>query len=85
MPAFMERAPAELAASLRDHWITLWRARCPGSDPAHAWELIEPVAAARRATVYLGFLDCIEPAEHPYHGIDPRDHLHLTAEILTAK
>ncbi|HTO59114.1 MAG TPA: phosphotransferase [Pseudomonadales bacterium] len=85
MPAFMERAPAEMAASLRDHWITLWRARCPGSDPARAWELIEPIAAARRATVYLGFLDRIEPAEHPYHGIDPRDHLQITAEIVDAE
>ena len=85
VPAFMERAPAEMAASLRDHWITLWRARCPGSDPARAWQLIEPITAARRATVYLGFLDRIEPAEHPYHRIDPRDHLQLTAAILAAE
>ena len=81
-PAFMERAPAEMAAGLRERWIANWRAVCPGSDPARAWHLIAPITVARRAVVYRGFLDNIEPAEHPYHRSDPRDCLQEAAAVL---
>ena len=78
----MDRAPAERAATLRDHWIAAWRAAYRTSDPARAWDIIAPIAAARRAVVYRGFLDNIEPSEHPYHRDDPRDCLQRVAEIL---
>jgi hypothetical protein len=81
-PAFMERAPAEMAGDLQARWIAHWRAACPGSDPARAWDLIAPITVARRAVVYRGFLDNIEPAEHPYHRTDPRDCLQEAAAFL---
>ena len=43
----------------------------PGADPRRAAELLAPVAAARQAVLYQGFLDRIEPSEHPYHRADP--------------
>jgi Ser/Thr protein kinase RdoA (MazF antagonist) len=82
VPAFMDRAPAERASTLRDYWIAAWRAAYRTSDPARAWDVIAPIAVARRAVVYRGFLDNIEPAEHPYHRTDPRDCLQRVAEIL---
>ena len=32
---------------------------------------LAPLAAARPAVIYQGFLDRIEPSEHPYHRDDP--------------
>jgi len=84
-PAFMERAPPEMAAGLRERWLANWRTAYPGSEPARAWDTIAPIAAARRAVVYLGFLDRIEPAEHPYHRDDPRDCLQQVATLLAAE
>jgi hypothetical protein len=82
VPAFMDRAPEKMSASLREHWIQSWRERCPGSDPARALELIAPITIARRAVVYLGFLDHIEPAEYPYHRSDTRDSLQRVAAMV---
>ena len=82
VPAFMDRAPAETAGALRDHWIAAWRAAYPTSDPARAWDIIAPIAVARKAVVYRGFLDNIEPSEHPYHRSDPRNCLQSVAELL---
>jgi Ser/Thr protein kinase RdoA (MazF antagonist) len=81
-PAFMERASAEMAPELRERWLANWRKARPGSDPARAWDVIAPITAARRAVVYRGFLDNIEPAEYPYHRTDPRDCLQQVAAIL---
>ena len=69
--AFLDRAPAAQVPALRDHWCDRWRARAPRSDPALAARLIAPVAAARQAVIYQGFLDRIEASEHPYHRADP--------------
>ena len=82
VPPFMERATPDHAPSLREHWLAVSRAAYPKSDPARAWDTIAPIAAARKAVIYRGFLDNIEPAEHPYHGTDPRDCLRTVAEIL---
>jgi len=81
-PAFLSRAPAAQNPALRDHWRDRWREHAAGSDPARAAELIAPVAAARQAVIYQGFLDRIEPAEHPYHRADPADWLARTAAVL---
>ena len=43
----------------------------PGSDPTAATHLLAPVAALRQAVIYRGFLDHIEPSEHPDHRRDP--------------
>ena len=81
-PAFLDRAPAGQVPALREHWRDRWREHAPGSDPARAAQLIAPVAAARQAVIYRGFLDRIEPSEHPYHRADPADWLARTAAIL---
>jgi hypothetical protein len=82
VPAFMDRAPADLAAPISERWLALWSAAFPHADPARAWHLIAPIAAARKAVVYRGFLDNIEPSEHPYHRDDPRDCLRTVARVM---
>ena len=62
---------APTAALVQDAWERAWRAAVPGSDPRRAAALLAPVAAARQAVLYQGFLDRIEPSEHPYHRDDP--------------
>jgi Ser/Thr protein kinase RdoA (MazF antagonist) len=81
-PAFLDRAPPVQSRALREHWRDRWRELAPGSDPARAAELIAPVAAARQAVIYQGFLDRIEASEHPYHRADPADSLARTAALL---
>lgn len=81
-PAFLTRIPATALAPLREQWLRHWRDAMPGSDPARAATLLAPVAAARQAVVYRGFLDRIEPSEHPYHRHDPAEWLHRAAAIV---
>jgi Ser/Thr protein kinase RdoA (MazF antagonist) len=81
MSAFLDRIPSESVAPVRSHWATRWRQAIPGADPVRAAEILEPVAAARQAVVYQGFLDRIEPSEHPYHRADPAEWLHRAAEL----
>jgi hypothetical protein len=80
--AFLERSPSEAVEPLRRRWHDAWSDAAPGSDPSRASALLAPVAAARRAAVYQGFLDRIEPSEHPYHLADPTDWLQRTAALL---
>lgn len=84
-PAFLDRAAAAQVPVLRDHWRARWRELAPHSDPDRAAVLIAPVAAARQALIYQGFLDRIEPSEHPYHRADPADWLRRTAALLRAE
>ncbi|TME23675.1 MAG: hypothetical protein E6I75_29140 [Chloroflexi bacterium] len=80
--AFLDRIPGDALQAVRDHWFRLWRTFAPGSDPAHASALLGPIAAARQALVYQGFLDRIEPTEHAYHRLDPADWLRRTAALV---
>lgn len=80
--AFTDRIPPGCVAAVRTHWALEWSARVPGSDPVRAAELLEPVALARQAVVYQGFLDNIEPSEHPYHRGDPAVMLTRAAQVL---
>ena len=81
-PAFLDRVPGDGAATVRDHWMNHWRATVPGADPERAAVLLAPIAAARHAAIYRGFLDRIEPAEHPYHRHDPAEWLRRTAALI---
>jgi len=81
-PAFLGRIPGDAVAAVRAHWAQQWRAAVPGCDPARAAVLLAPIAAARQAAIYRGFLDRIEPAEHPYHRHDPAEWLQRTAELM---
>jgi hypothetical protein len=81
-PAFLTRIPPDTVAPTRRHWHDRWRAAVPGSDPDRAATLLAPIAAARQAVIYQGFLDRIEPAERVYHRTDPAEWLGRTAAIL---
>ena len=70
-----------MADAARRRWADQWRRRIPGSDPERAASLIVPIAAARQALIYQGFLDRIEPSEHSYHRADPADWLARTAAL----
>jgi Ser/Thr protein kinase RdoA (MazF antagonist) len=84
LPAFLERVPKDVFGAVRAHWLQQWRHAVPGSDPARASVLLAPVAAARQAVVYRGFLDNIEPSEQRYHRADPAKWLHETAALVRA-
>src|SRR4051794_30400774 len=81
MSAFLDRIPSEWVAQVKSHWVRTWRQAVPGSEPTRAADLLGPIAAARQAMIYQGFLDRIEPSEHPYHRGDPAVWLHRTAEL----
>lgn len=83
--SFLERAPEPAARRLRATWARAWRDAVPGSDPDRAARLVEPVAALRRAVVYQGFLERIEPDERVYHARDPLDWLRRGAALASAK
>ena len=81
MSVFVDRIPSEFVAQTKGHWTTRWRQAIPGSDPARAAEILEPIAAARQAVIYQKFLDEIEPSEHAYHRADPTLWLTRAAEL----
>jgi aminoglycoside phosphotransferase (APT) family kinase protein len=83
-PAFLDRIDVEDVEPCRRHWHALWRAAIPGSDPDRASLLLAPIAAARQAMIYQGFLDRIEPSEHPYHRADPAERLARAAVLARA-
>jgi hypothetical protein len=75
MSSFEAYVPTDVMPQIRDAWIDAWRTAQPGSEPARAEALIPPIAALRRAVIYQGFLDRIEPSERRYHESDVRDWL----------
>jgi hypothetical protein len=83
-PGFLGRIEGREVPAVRDRWHALWRAAVPGSTPERAAALLEPVAVARGAVVFQGFLDAIEPSEHPYHQDDPLRCLRAAAQVLAA-
>ncbi len=69
MTAMLEHA-GDNKQILRQKWVQEWVKAVPGSEPAHAAELLAPVALLRNALVYRSFLDQIEASEHVYHAAD---------------
>lgn len=84
MPAFLGRVPSHAVPAVRVHWLRQWQDALPGADPLRAAALLEPVAAARQAVVYQGFLDRIEPTERRYHSADSAEWLARTAALVRA-
>ncbi|MFM9844158.1 MAG: phosphotransferase family protein [Dongiaceae bacterium] len=82
-PAFLAWVADDALAAVQKHWLEQWREAIPGSDPARAAKLLGPIAAARQAATYRRFLDCIEPAEAPYHRSDPASWLRRAALLFT--
>jgi hypothetical protein len=81
-PAFLDRVSPDAVDTVRRHWHAEWTRAVPGSDPNRASRLLWPIAAARQAVTYQGFLDGIEPSEGPYHAADPADWLRRTAKLV---
>ncbi|MEX2278400.1 MAG: aminoglycoside phosphotransferase family protein [Cucumibacter sp.] len=81
-PAFIERVPQDARQAIIDYWSQQWLLCRPRSDPKRASALIGPIAAARQAAIYRGFLDNIEPSERSYHEADPAVWLNRTADLL---
>jgi Ser/Thr protein kinase RdoA (MazF antagonist) len=73
--AFCERLGDEDRDACLREWRRLWQAAVPGCDPDRAGDLLAPLSCLRRAAIYQGFLDRIEPSEHVYHASDPADWL----------
>ncbi|MGN6612931.1 MAG: phosphotransferase [Angustibacter sp.] len=69
-PAFLERVPAEHRSTVLAVWAERWQHHVPDADVVRAARVVEPLAALRQALIYQGFLDRIEPDEHPYHRAD---------------
>ena len=81
LPAFLAAIDAQAIAPVRDHWLAAWRAAVPGSEPAEAAALLEPVAAARQAVIYQSFVDGIEPVERRHHDADVVEWLERAAAL----
>ncbi len=74
--AFVERLEGrDLQERTRNHWVEAWRRAVPGSDPARALALLEPVAELVAAATYQRFLAHIEQTERVYHQHDPPDRI----------
>ncbi|MFC9327069.1 phosphotransferase family protein [Kitasatospora sp. NPDC057015] len=58
-------------AQIAELWAGAWAVHAPGSDPARALALAEPLAHLLYAVRYQEFLDSIETSERPYHEGDP--------------
>ena len=81
-PAFLRTSSSNEIDPLTGHWAAKWRRSVPGCEPGRAAALLGPIAAARQAVVYQGFLDRIEATEQCYHRHDVPDWLERVAEIL---
>ncbi|EXG80802.1 aminoglycoside phosphotransferase family protein [Cryptosporangium arvum] len=63
--------PPERRDTARRVWVSAWEQAAPGSRPAEALRLAEPLAHLAYAVRYQEFLDNIEPSERIYHAGDP--------------
>jgi hypothetical protein len=63
--------PAKARPAAARAWIRVWADMVPGSDPARALAVAEPLAHLAYAVRYQEFLDGIEPSERVYHDGDP--------------
>ena len=68
--AFVERLPPAVQIAARGWFVDAWQRAVPGSQPARAIELLEPLAALEAAAVYARFCAAIEPDERVYHASD---------------
>lgn len=66
----------------RRAWVDAWSACRPGSDPARALAIAEPLAHLVYAVRYQEFLDGIEPSERIYHAGDPATEVRAALECV---
>lgn len=63
--------PEERRRPAAEAWVQAWSGAVPGSHPAEALRIAEPLAHLAYAVRYQEFLDNIEPSERFYHQGDP--------------
>jgi hypothetical protein len=63
--------PVDRRRGAADAWTAAWAEAAPGSRPAAALRIAEPLAHLAYAVRYQEFLDNIEPSERIYHDGDP--------------
>ena len=68
--AFVERLPPAVQIAARGWFVDAWRRAVPGSQPARAIELLEPLVSLEAAAMYARFCAAIEPDERIYHASD---------------
>lgn len=68
--AFAERLPPSGRRAARGWFVSDWERIVPGSDPARAAELLQPVVVLLAAVTYADFCARIEPDERIYHVSD---------------
>ena len=83
-PAFFRTADEDEIAPLATHWAAAWQRAIPGCRPERAAALLAPVAAARQAVIYQGFLDRIGATKQRYHVGDVPIWLNRVVETLRA-
>jgi hypothetical protein len=77
--AFTERLPPSGQIAARGWFLAAWQRIVPGSDPARAAHLLEPVVPLLAALMYADFCTNIEPDERIYHQSDVTRMLHQAA------
>jgi len=68
--AFVEPLPRQVQDAARTWFVTAWERIVPGSEPARAAELLEPLVSLEAAVMYARFCAAIEPDERIYHASD---------------
>ena len=68
--AFVERLPPAVQIAARGWFVDAWQRAVPGSQPALAIELLEPLVSLEAAAMYARFCAAIEPDERIYHASD---------------
>lgn len=68
--AFCGPLTSSRRSAARDWFVDAWARISPGSDPARAARLLEPVASLLAAVMYTNFCRDIEPDERIYHESD---------------
>ncbi len=68
--AFVEQLPPSAQRAARKWFVSGWQRIVPGSDPARAALLLEPVVSLLAVVMYAGFCARIEPSERIYHESD---------------
>ncbi len=68
--AFVERLPPAVQIAARGWFVDAWQLAVPGSQPARAIELLEPLVSFEAAAMYARFCAAIEPDERIYHASD---------------
>jgi hypothetical protein len=77
--AFAERLPPSGQIAARGWFLTAWERMVPGSDPARASHLLQPVVPLLAAAMYANFCSNVEPDERIYHESDLVRMLHRAA------